>query len=126
MSVSFKHHGSFKHVENFFQRMKDYKVANVLRSYAQQGVDMLSMYTPMDTGRTAASWGYEITEENGVYSIHWLNLNVNKGVNIALILQYGHGTGTGGYVVGIDYINPAIRPVFEEMPEKIWKEVTRP
>jgi hypothetical protein len=126
MGVIFKHKGSFKHVENFFQRMKDRNIASILRPYAQQGVDALSMATPIDTGLTAASWGYEITEENGVYSIHWLNTNVNKNVNIALILQYGHGTGTGGYVTGIDYINPAIRPIFEEMPEKIWKEVTRP
>jgi hypothetical protein len=126
MSVHFKHRGSFKHTENFFRRMKDRKIADILRPYAEQGVAALASVTPVDTGRTAASWGYEITETNGVYSIHWLNTNVQSGVNIALILQYGHATGTGGYVTGIDYINPAIRPIFEEMPEKIWKEVTKP
>jgi hypothetical protein len=126
MGIVFKHRGNFNHTENFFQRMKDRNIANILRPYAEEGVTALARNTPLDTGRTAASWGYEITEENGVYSIHWLNANVNKGVNIALILQYGHGTGTGGYVVGVDYINPAIRPIFEAMPEKIWKEVTKP
>jgi hypothetical protein len=126
MGVVFKHKGSFKHVENFFQRMTDRKMTDILRPYAEKGVEALAMNTPVDTGKTAASWGYEITETNGVYSIHWLNTNVNNHVNIALILQYGHGTGTGGYVQGIDYINPAIRPIFEEMPEKIWKEVTKP
>jgi hypothetical protein len=75
--------------------MTDMKIANILRPYAEKGVSALKAATPVDTGLTAASWGYEITEENGVYSIHWLNTNVNKGVNIALILQYGHGTGTG-------------------------------
>ncbi len=80
--------------------------------------------TPAETGKTAASWGYEIVQTRNGYSIFWTNSNINNGVNIALILQYGHGTGTGGYVQGIDYVNPAIRPIFESMANEAWKEVT--
>ena len=97
---------------------------DVLRKYGQAGVEALAAATPKDTGETAASWSYEIVQTRNGYSIFWNNSNVNRGVNIALILQYGHGTGTGGYVRGIDYINPAIRPVFDEIANAAWKEVT--
>lgn len=88
------------------------------------GVDALSAATPVDTGKTAASWGYVITRTSDTATITWTNSNVNNGVPIALILQYGHGTGTGGYVKGRDYIKPAIRPVFDELANELWKEVT--
>ena len=88
------------------------------------GVDALAAATPVDTGKTAASWTYEIEKKNGSYSIVWLNTNVNKYVNIALILQYGHGTRNGGYVKGRDYINPAIQPIFDKIAEDAWREVT--
>lgn len=96
----------------------------VLERYAQQGVEALSNATPIKTGKTAASWGYEIIQNKGSLSVVWINRNVNKGVNIAVILQLGHGTKNGGYVVGIDYINPALRPIFEQLANAAWKEVT--
>lgn len=98
----------------------------ILRKYGRIGVEALSSATPKNTGKTADSWHYEIVE-NGKHSVSivWSNSNLNKGVNIALILQYGHGTRQGGYVQGIDYINPAVRPVFDDISQKAWEEVTR-
>ena len=95
-----------------------------LEVYGQRGVSALASATPKDTGKTAASWYYEINRNVNSVEIYWKNSNTNNGVNIAVILQYGHGTGWGGYVQGIDYINPAIRPIFNEMANEIWKEVT--
>ena len=122
--IRFKHRGDFRHTENFFDRIRRRSYVDILRKYGQAGVEALAAATPKDTGETAASWSYEIVQTGGGYSIFWNNSNINRGVNIALILQYGHGTGTGGYVRGIDYINPAIRPVFEEIANAAWKEVT--
>lgn len=95
-----------------------------LEVYGQRGVSALASATPKDTGKTAASWYYEINRNVNSIEIYWKNSNTNNGVNVAVILQYGHGTGWGGYVKGIDYINPAIRPIFNEMANEIWKEVT--
>lgn len=81
--------------------------------------------TPKDSGVTSSMWGYEIEGDSGGWTIHWTNGNINKNVNIAVILQYGHGTGTGGYVAGRDYINPALVPVFEKLADEAWNEVTR-
>ena len=92
----------------------------IFNKYGQKGVQALSSATPVDSGKTASSWNYEIRGT----SIYWTNDNINKGVNIAVILQYGHGTRNGGYVQGRDYINPAIRPIFDSMVDEIWKEVT--
>ncbi len=89
------------------------------------GVDYLSNNTPIDSGETASSWSYEIDLKNGRYMIYWSNSNVNQGVNIAIILQYGHVTKNGGYVQGIDYINPALAKVFEQMANELWEEVVR-
>ena len=97
---------------------------NVLERYGQMGVDALSSATPVDSGVTASSWTFEIEQTSKGATISWLNSNVNQNVVIALILQYGHGTGTGGYVEGRDYINPAMRPVFDKIAEQAWKEVT--
>lgn len=91
--------------------------------YGQLGVEALSAATPMDTGETVRSWEYEVTKADGQIKVSFYNTNVNKGVNIAIILQYGHGTGTGGWVEGIDYINPAVQPVLEALAEEAWKEV---
>lgn len=121
--IVFKHRGDFKKTENFLKAMRQQKIFNKLEYYAQKGVDALSAATPVDTGLTAASWSYEIEYTDTHVSIYWTNTNVNKGVNIAFILQYGHGTGTGGYVKGRDYINPAITPIFDEISENIWNEV---
>lgn len=89
------------------------------------GVDALANATPVESGLTAQSWYFEVESGGGSHRITWKNRNVNQGVPIAIILQYGHGTGTGGYVAGRDYINPAIRPAFDKIADAVWKEVTR-
>lgn len=122
--IRFKHKGDFKHTEHFFQRVTRRSYLNTLKKYGQAGVDALASTTPVDSGTTAGSWSYEIEENNGGYAIYWSNSNIQDGVNIAVILQYGHGTGTGGYVRGQDYINPAIRPIFDQIAEEAWEEVT--
>ena len=99
------------------------KVQAILSKYGQIGVGALASATPLDSGKTAASWGYEISMSGNSATITWINSNQNQGVNIAVILQYGHGTGTGGYVAGRDYINPAMRPVFDKITEDVWREI---
>ncbi len=115
--------GKFEKTRRFFKKMSNFEVKSILDKYGKKGVNALASATPKDSGKTAGSWSYEIIVEDGTYTIQWNNSNVNKGVNIAIILQYGHGTGTGGYVAGKDYINPAVRPIFEQMADTIWKEV---
>lgn len=123
--VSFSSKGDFNDTFNFLKEMKHYNatVKGIMERYGQQGVAALSAATPVDTGLTASSWGYEIKRYNGVLSIYWTNTNINKNVNIAVILQLGHGTRNGGYVQGRDYINPAIRPIFDRIAEEAWNEV---
>lgn len=122
--VSFKHRGNFNRIDKFLNKMQKRDYLNILDTYGRMGVDLLSSNTPVDSGKTSESWTYEIERTNDKTTIRWLNTNVNNGVNIAIILQYGHGTGTGGYVQGRDYINPAMRPVFDKIAEQAWKEVT--
>lgn len=122
--ISVRTHGNTDNVERLLRKSLGFRYMAVLEKYARKGVRALSSATPVDTGKTADSWGYEIVEENNAVSVHWTNSNINQDVNIALILQVGHGTGTGGYVQGIDYINPALRPIFDEMADAAWKEVT--
>lgn len=117
--------GDFSKATKYFERLKEASRLKVLEKYGQAGVDALSSATPVESGLTASSWSYEIHRQNGGASIDFYNSNVNKGVNIAIILQYGHGTGTGGWVQGRDYINPAIQPIFDQMVEEAWREVTR-
>lgn len=117
--------GDFSKATKYFERLKEASRLKVLEKYGQAGVDALSSATPVESGLTASSWSYEIHRQNGGVSIDFYNSNVNKGVNIAIILQYGHGTGTGGWVQGRDYINPAIQPIFDQIVEEAWKEVTR-
>lgn len=123
MLIRFRQTGDFRKTENFLHNIRVMNFLKNLDKYGQKGVDALSEATPVDTGETASSWYYKITQSDYSTSVIWSNSNVNKGVNIAIILQYGHGTGTGGYVEGRDYINPAMRPIFDEMAEKMWKEV---
>lgn len=124
MKISFRHRGNFHKTEKFLKKSFGKNYLPVLEKYANQGVDALSAATPVDTGLTAASWGYEILQDKDVLSIVWNNYNVQNGINIAIILQYGHGTRNGGYVEGRDYINPALQPIFDKMAEAAWKEVT--
>ena len=123
MKIVVTQHGDLKKTEKFLKKMESGDYTKILSKYGEQGVQALASATPKETGKTAASWTYDIVASNGVYEIVFSNTNINKGVNIAIILQYGHGTRTGGYVTGIDYINPAIKPVFEEMANAAWKEV---
>ncbi len=123
--VSFSQKGSFKNTERYLSRLKSQEVFSILSKYGTIGQNALSNATPVESGETAASWSFTIVQRPGYYSIRWHNSHVNDGVPIAIILQYGHGTGTGGYVEGRDYINPAVRPIFEEMANEAWKEVTR-
>ena len=119
-----RHRGDLKQTKNFLDRMKERSYLKNLEKYAQEGVAALSAATPVDTGKTANSWTYEIEHTDTRYAIYWINTNENKGVNIALILQTGHGTGSGGYVQGIDYINPAMKPILQKIADEAWKEVT--
>ncbi len=122
--ITFRHRGNFNKTEKFLNKVTKREYLNILDLCGQMGVDALAAATPKDSGRTASSWFYEIERNSNTTSISWLNTNENKGVIIAIILQYGHGTGTGGYVQGQDYINPAMKPVFDKIAEMAWKEVT--
>lgn len=126
MKVNFTHHGNFNRFETFLKKVVRIKpvIRLILDKYGRKGVDALKEATPKDSGKTADSWTYDIEEENGALKIVWRNSNVNDGRVIALLLQYGHGTGTGGYVQGTDYINPAIAEIFGQMANEAWKEVT--
>lgn len=115
--------GSFKNMDTFLMRMLKRDIYAELESLAQEGVYALQSLTPKDSGVTSDSWGYEIEQDSRHYRITWTNSNMNDGVNIAIILQYGHGTGTGGYVQGIDYINPALRSTFDKIADSVWKAV---
>lgn len=117
--------GDFKNLEKFLIRMSNFTARKVLEKYGKMGVEALESATPKDTGKTASSWTYSVEGGEGNWSIVWSNTNVNRGVNIAIILQEGHGTGTGGYVQGRDYINPALRTVFDQFADELWEEVTK-
>lgn len=122
--ISIKQKGDFSKTEKFLKKSFGRDYVGVLEKYAQQGVSALSAATPVKTGLTAASWNYKIIQNGNSISIVWENSNIHKGINIALILQYGHGTRNGGYVEGRDYINPALQPIFDRMADAAWKEVT--
>ncbi len=122
--IKYQTKGSFKKTMLFLEKTSKLKLEN-LATYAQEGVDALSSATPVDSGLTADSWYYKITERGDSVVIEWLNSNLGDGwAPIALLIQYGHATGTGGYVEGIDYINPALRPIFDKIEKKVWREVT--
>ena len=115
--------GDFKNLERFLKNASRRNYRRLLEEYGRKGVDALSMATPVDSGMTASSWFYDISETSNGFEINWNNSNVNDGVNIAIILQYGHGTGTGGYVQGRDYINPALQSVFDGFVDDLTKAV---
>ena len=123
--INFKQKGDFSKLTGFLERAKESVKIGDLDKFGRAGVEALSSATPVNTGKTANSWYYEIENKNGVATISFNNSNIQNGVPIAIILQYGHGTGTGGWVEGRDYINPAIRPIFDEIAENAWREVTK-
>ena len=122
--ISFRQKGDFSKLNRYLERVKEAVKLGDLDKYGREGVAALSSATPVESGKTANSWYYEIERQNGSVSISFKNSNVNEGVPIAIILQYGHGTGTGGWVQGRDYINPAIQPIFDKIANDAWKEVT--
>ena len=121
--VSFKHSGNFNNIEKFIKKTYQIDFADILSAYGRAGVEALQNATPVRTGETMNSWDYTIERGNNRYTIYWTNDHIHSGVNVAIILQYGHGTGTGGYVQGTDYINKATAKIFEAMAEQLWNEV---
>lgn len=115
--------GDFSDTERFLRGLKERKYVRSLADYGKMGVEALAMATPVDTGRTADSWKYSIDKHANGYTITWSNTNINENVNVAVLLQYGHGLVSGGYVRGIDYINPAMRPVFQKIADQAWEEM---
>ena len=123
--ISFRHKGNFSKTRRYLERAKGAARLSILDKYGKEGVAALASATPVESGQTANSWYYEIEHNAGSTTIHFNNSHINKGVPIAIILQYGHGTGTGGWVEGRDYINPAVQPVFDRIVQEVWKEVTK-
>lgn len=123
--IKIKEHGDYSRIRNYLKRNEKPSYLSVLEKYAKEGVEALSRATPQDTGLTAALWSYKIVNDGNYTKIEYHNTNINEGVPIAVILQYGHGTGTGGWVEGRDYINPAIQPIFDKIADEAWKEVTK-
>lgn len=123
--LSFRQKGDFSKLTTFLEKAKGVVKLSDLDKYGREGVAALASATPIDSGLTAKSWYYEIENKNGFVRITFNNSNIQNGVPIAIILQYGHGTGTGGWVDGRDYINPAIQPIFDRIAEEAWREVSK-
>lgn len=121
--IVFKQKGNFKKTRKFLKRCSNLQLDDLLDQYGKEGVEALARATPKDTGKTAASWSYAVHKSDGRITITWSNSNIVDGMPIAVILQYGHGTRNGGYVEGMDYINPAMRPIFERIAQRAWGEV---
>lgn len=127
MSVlNFRQKGDFSKLTSYLIKAKKPDIIRNLNQYGKEGVAALASATPVDTGLTANSWYYEIEDKSGRVSITFYNSNIQNGIPIAIILQYGHATRNGGWVQGRDYINPAIQPIFDKIATKAWKEVTKP
>ena len=122
--ITFKHVGDFKKTVKFLDKVKIVKIDHILKKYGEMGVKALADATPKDTGETASSWSYEIKKDNKGYTIFWNNSHKNQGIPIAILIQFGHGTRNGGYVQPTDFINPAMVPIFEELADAAWREVT--
>lgn len=122
--IKVKHKGNFNNIERFFNRVLKRNYLNILADYANRGVEALKEATPTESGETANSWGYEIESADGITTIYFTNDSINEGANVVILLIYGHGLWNGGYVEPNDFVTPAIRPIFEELADKMWKEVT--
>lgn len=123
--ITVRHRGDLSKATNYLRRLKKASRVEILDRYGRKGVEALSSATPVDSGITAASWYYEIESSDTQASITFYNSHVNKGFPVAIMLQYGHGTGTGGWVQGRDYLNPVVQPLFDQIAEAAWKEVTK-
>lgn len=122
--IKITHKGSFDKTEKFLSYLNKGDMYKTLDSWARVGIDALQKSTPIDSGETARSWSYTVAQKGKVVTITWSNSHIVNGVPIAIILQYGHGTGTGGYIQGRDYINPAMKPTFNKIADQVWKAVT--
>lgn len=122
--ISFLVKGDSNKTERFLDNLKQLQILSILQKYGEIGVQALASATPSDTGATAGSWGYEIVQDSVGYTIYWTNDNFNRSFNVAINLQKGHGTGTGGYVSPTDYINPTMSSIFEQIADDAWREVT--
>lgn len=125
MNITFSQKGDFSKVTKYLERVKESSRIGILEKYGREGVAALSSATPVRTGLAASSWYYKIERGNGYAKIIFLNSDVENGFPVAVMLQYGHGTGSGGWVEGKDYINPAIQPVFDKIAKSAWREVTK-
>lgn len=123
--IRFRQKGDFSKLTRFLERARNVVRVGDLDKYGREGVAALASATPVESGLTSTSWSYEISRTNEGVAIRFYNSNIQNGVPIAIILQYGHGTGTGGWVEGRDYINPAIRPIFDKIVDNAWREVTK-
>ncbi len=123
--ISFRQKGNFSKLTSFLEKAKEAAHIGILNKYGREGVAALSSATPVDSGVTASSWNYKVEQRKGAVSISFSNSNIQNGVPIAIILQYGHGTRNGGWVEGRDYINPAIQPIFDKIANEAWREVTK-
>lgn len=125
MTITFTEKGSFKNTERYLRKLSKLQLDAILNKYGTIGMNALSNATPADSGLAASSWSFTTVSRTGYYSIRWHNSDVENGFHVAVMIQYGHGTGTGGYVQGRDYINPAMRPIFDQIAEEAWREVTK-
>ena len=125
MTISISTSGSFRNTQRFLKNIGKMDIRSTLNKYGEKGVKALNRATPSETGRTAASWSYTVETKGGKYTIAWTNNVMAGDVPLVILLQYGHGTGTGGYVAGRDFINPAIQPIFDQIAADVWKEVKR-
>lgn len=125
MTIYFEQNGNFKKTDDWLRKLLKLDIASKLQKYGQMGVDALSRATPRSTGLAAESWGYNVESSRGSATITWTNHDIENGFPVVIMLQYGHGTGTGGYVQGEDFINPAIKPIFDQIADEIMKEVKR-
>jgi hypothetical protein len=122
--ITFTFSGDFQNTTRFLQAVQKIDISGILNSCGQAGVNALASATPIETGVAAHSWAYRVSGSGGNWTIEWGNTDIESGFNVVLALQYGHGTGTGGWVPGRDYINPAMRPIFDQIAERVWKAVT--
>ena len=123
MRISISNSGSFNKTDKFFKKMSENSIYSVLQKYGEIGVAELAAATPVDSGRTSSAWNYRVIIERSNARVQWYNSNENQGFSVAIGLQYGHGTGTGGYVIGRDYINPTMRPIFDKIADQVWNEI---
>lgn len=123
--ITFKHRGNFNKTEAFLTKARRLDLRNILEKYAQQGVMALANSTPIDSGVTSNSWSYEIVITSRGYKLSWTNASIDNGIPVVILIQYGHGTGNGGYVQGRDFINPAIHPIMDTIGNNLWEEVSK-